>query len=973
MPRTYIALDLETTGLNAARDAIIEVAAVKFRDGQPAETFAELVNPGRPIPYEVTLLTGLSDRDVIGKPSFEQIAPQLERFIGALPIVGHNVSFDRGFLTPLGLLPSNPALDTWELATIVMPGLPSYALGTLAALIGLGDGPWHRAEPDARNTGKLFAYLCEEAARLPRPTLLEIARLGRDSGWSLEPVFREALEANGITALPKGEIPFDRLAEGSVLFQPLPMAEPVALDENPEPVNVEELAGMLRPGGAVSRAFPGYEFRPQQVQMLEAVAGAFNQGHHLMAEAGTGTGKSLAYLLPAIAYAVRNNTRVVISTNTINLQDQLFGKDIPDLQKVLADVWGKDPPFRTALLKGRSNYLCPRRFLALKARPGLSPEELRNVARILVWLRRTQTGDQGELSLPLSEDRFVWSQVAADSAGCTMDRCQREMGGRCFLYRARRQAEAAHILVVNHALLLADAATDNRVLPEYHRLILDEAHHVENAVTDQLSFKADSYTLQQLFTTLHPPGGAISSRAARAGRAAAARREGGLLSDILGVIYPSRIPAEQAAVIRDHLIRLQADAEGVYARLDNFWQIVAEALSDLEAPGGQAEYDTRLRITEGTRSQPVWVDIEVSWENLGATWQTLTRRLGNLRGGLSELLDAGLDAPGLEALVEELDIVGRNLGEQYAQLEAWVMKPAQNAVYWAEIGVEDRRARRITLRAAPLHVGPLVREHILFKNETVVMTSATLRAAGSFDYLRDRLYAYEADTVTVGSPFDYKGSTLLCLPTDVPEPTTPGYQTAVEQAVAGLARAMGGRTLVLFTSNAQLRSTAKAVMPALTAAGITVLVQGMGGSRHQMLETFKRTDQAVLLGTRSFWEGVDVMGPALSALVLVRLPFAVPSDPVIAARSETFDDPFYNYQVPDAILRFRQGFGRLIRSKTDRGVVLVLDRRVTSKGYGQLFLDSLPDCTVYRGPLTDVPAQARRWLDDTMAPIAEGS
>jgi DNA polymerase-3 subunit epsilon/ATP-dependent DNA helicase DinG len=267
------------------------------------------------------------------------------------------------------------------------------------------------------------------------------------------------------------------------------------------------------------------------------------------------------------------------------------------------------------------------------------------------------------------------------------------------------------------------------------------------------------------------------------------------------------------------------------------------------------------------------------------------------------------------------------------------------------------------LRAAPLHIGPLVQEHVLFHNDTVIMTSATLRTAGSFDYLRDRLYAQEADTVAVGSPFDYKESTLLYLPSDLPEPNAPAYQTAVEQTLVALAKALGGRTLALFTSYAQLRRTRDAILPALRQAGIEVLSQGSGSSRHQLLASFKTGGHTILLGTRSFWEGVDVIGPALSALVLARLPFAVPSDPIVAARSETFDDAFYHYSVPDAILRFRQGFGRLIRSQSDRGVVVVLDKRVQSKGYGQLFLDSLPECTVHKGPLMNLPGMAQRWVE----------
>ena len=457
---------------------------------------------------------------------------------------------------------------------------------------------------------------------------MEIARLARNSDWSLAPVFREALEANGVTHIPTDPVSFEHLIAGSVLLQPLRAAEPLEPREGEgEHIDIAALADMLRPGGAVGRAFPGYEHRPPQVHLLESIGGAFNESHHLMAEAGTGTGKSLAYLLPAIAYAVKNHTRVVVSTNTINLQDQLFRKDLPDLQRILADEWGNDPPFRAALLKGRSNYLCPRRFLGLKARPGLSADELRGVARILVWLPRTQTGDQGELSLPLPSDRFVWSQVAADSEGCTDDRCQREMGGRCFRYRARREAEAAHVLVVNHALLLADAAAENRVLPAYRHLVVDEAHHIEDAVTDQLSFRADSASLSQLFTTLLPagsgpmvtPGGRILHAPTTDG---SAKRSGGLLGELLGVAQPPRIPALQADTLRDHTIRLQADVAAMHTRMEDFWKVLGEAITNLENAPRENDYDIRLRITDAVRGNPSGLRSR----SPGRTWASSGRR-----------------------------------------------------------------------------------------------------------------------------------------------------------------------------------------------------------------------------------------------------------------------------------------------------------------------------------------------------------
>ena len=292
-------------------------------------------------------------------------------------------------------------------------------------------------------------------------------------------------------------------------------------------------------------------------------------------------------------------------------------------------------------------------------------------------------------------------------------------------------------------------------------------------------------------------------------------------------------------------------------------------------------------------------------------------------------------------------------------MEAWAVKPDHNGIYWFEI---NPQSGRIGLRSAPLDVGPLVQQHILFRNDTVILTSATLRTAGSFDYYEIGCAREDADTVTVGSPFHYRESTLLYLPSDLPEPTAPGYQNAVEQTLIGLAGALKGRTLALFTSYAQLRRTAQAITPALAEAHVSGAQPGQRRIAAPTAGGLQGRDQYTPPGHAGALQGVHVMGPALSALVLVRLPFAVPSDPIVAARSETFDDRFYNGVVPDAILRFRQGFGRLIRSKTDRGVVVVLDKRIQSKSYGQLFIDSLPDCTVHKAPLMNLPGKAREWI-----------
>ncbi|MGE5602794.1 MAG: exonuclease domain-containing protein, partial [Nitrososphaerales archaeon] len=834
MPRIYVALDLETTGLSADKDAIIEIGAVKYRDGEPAETFQVLVNPGRPIPYEITLITGIRNEDVIGKPKFDEIAPALQRFVGSVPVVGHNVAFDLGFLRYRGLFLENPGLDTWELASVLIPSRPSYSLSSLAAHFGIPSPEQHRAFNDAEVTGRLFEILCEHASMLPNGVVAEILRLAEmlrlaGTDWSFRMVFAELASASpkrgfSLSAIP----PLEQVAPNCSLFERWACAEPLQPRDEPLPVDLAHLSAMLEPGGVFADLFPGYEHRPQQVEMLCAVADAFNSQHHLMAEAGTGTGKSLAYLLPAVAHAVTNGERVVISTNTINLQDQLFQKDLPDLARAFRRTWGGREPFRAVLLKGRANYLCTKRFAALRARGPATVDEMRGLARILCWLGQTKTGDQAELSLPWLGDRAVWASVSAASEGCSLERCGRELGGRCYFYRARKAAEAAHVIVVNHALLMADAATQNRVLPEYHRLIVDEAHHLENAVTDQLSFRADGFTLNGLFDVLFKRGSGLG--AGTEGRdLSSPRPRTGLLGD-LSALLRSAVPEYVFTPLQNAIIQTQGDVEAARSRLDHFWQVIEEFVREVLPRGERDEYEARLRITAAVRAQPLWVDIEVAWDDLGVLWIRLLDHLNALQSALQDLLEAA-QRPGftdrvdfteeLEHLLGELTGALNKLGETAEILEKWVMRPDEKQVYWVEVqNGPQTAAKRPVLRMAPVYVGELVQENILFRNDTVILTSATLRTAGSFDYVRERLGADAADVAFVGSPFDYKACTLLYLPTDLPEPNAPGFQAVVEQALISLAKALEGRTLALFTSYAQLRRTASSVGPPLNQARI---------------------------------------------------------------------------------------------------------------------------------------------------------
>ena len=943
MPQVYVAIDLETTGLSPEHDAIIEMGAVRFRSDRVLDSWSTLVNPRRPIPIKIQYLTGIAQADVQGAPSLQKALAELRSFAGDHPVVGHNVSFDLNFLHRQGVLMQNLPLDTFELASILLPEAPRYSLGALADRLGISLPTRHRALDDATATKDLFLALLERALEMDLEVLQEINRVAARSDWPLRHLFRDLERERARTAsegsiraqlLEKGVL--DRAAMGLVLSR-RPQEEPLRPAAKPTPIDEEALCRLLEPDGPFARSFPGYEHRPQQVEMLRAVARTFNSGGQAMVEAGTGTGKSLAYLLPAVDYAVRNGCHVVISTNTINLQDQLYLKDIPDLQRIL------DRPFKAALLKGRSNYLCMRRLAQFRKSERLSTDQVRVLAKILAWLPVTSTGDQAELTL-MNTEAAVWGQVGAEADNCLGDRCPHRRGGSCFLARARMRAEAAHIIIVNHALLLSDVTLEGRLLPEFRHLIIDEAHHLEARATESLGFAVDQRQIE----------GLLNSLSMRLG----GDRRGGLLGDIPTALRHSTLAATSRQKMEELVEALHAQVDrlrqGIVALFDAVDGFVHDQLEDRH----EGEYDVQIRLTPGLRAQPSWSTVEMRWDDIAQAMKKLLHDLRRLTAAYEDLGEANV--PDYDETLQGLRSRLQRATQVYEGLQAIIMKPAPTQIYWLTLANRDGS---ITLQAAPLEVGPLLQQGLFNRLETAILTSATLRTGGQFDYMRSRLGLEFADELAVGSPFDYRTTTLVYLPTDIPEPGNPYYQRTVEQTLVDLCRATRGRTLVLFTSYAQLRSAHRAISPPLEQDGIVVYGQSLDGSRRQLLENFRTTPRAVLLGTRSFWEGIDIVGEALSCLVIVRLPFSVPSDPITAARAETFDEPFNQYQVPEAVLRFRQGFGRLIRSKDDRGVVVILDRRVQTKAYGAVFLRSLPDCTTQRGTLRDLPAQAARWID----------
>ncbi|HKL24733.1 MAG TPA: helicase C-terminal domain-containing protein [Desulfuromonadales bacterium] len=783
------------------------------------------------------------------------------------------------------------------------------------------------------------------------PAILQVCRHGdvvihNHPGGGIEPSGQDLLIAGQLGALGVGFYIVDnqvkRLYRVVEAFAP-----PSRIHLAPA-----EIAAYFTPDGPIDQALAGYEERPEQLRMALAVAECFNQDAVALIEAGTGTGKSLAYLVPAVLRALAAKERVVISTNTINLQDQLIRKDIPFLQRA------SGLEFTAELVKGRSNYLCRRRLGAALAEPGLfDQEQTGELASIHSWAEQTGEGSREDLSFVPRD--ALWSEVCAEADQCSRARC--DFFQSCFFHQARRRAAHADLLVVNHALLLADLnlrkTTDNystvAVLPPFSRLIIDEAHHLEEIATRYFSAQVTRFVFARVLNRLRPPR----------------RPERGLLARLINQLG-RELPDSSDLVYRS--LNQQAEALATASMT-----LLERAVADLEQAGTNlaeslgrkisAREEIRQRLIETVSASPAWQETAKNLRALARTTAEFAADLESLLKELKKLPDEIEQKIG--STVTDLGGIFSRLALLSETLFACTAKDPDRC-NWFEIshgrigGGEGIITRFYT---APLDVSALLRETLVDRMQSVVMTSATLTVAGRFDFLRRRTGLTEMTErrlheLLLESPFDFDRQALLAIPTDIPEPGRPGFAEAIGPLTERALLAADGRSFVLFTAYSLLRRIHAELEPALTARGFRVLRQGET-TRHRLLEQFSSDPTSILFATDSFWEGVDVPGRSLEQVIIARLPFRVPTEPVLEARAEAIQqqggDPFMEYTVPLAVIRFRQGFGRLIRNRTDRGVVLILDNRVIRRGYGRLFLRSLPEVPVVRLPGCELPGAIR--------------
>jgi len=918
--KDIVVFDVETMGFEGEKSEIIEFTALRIRNEQIQESYHFLVRPEQAIPSKRLILTGRLEEELNCVSSLYEHRQGILDFFEDAVLVGHGAQSLSILEENLNVHFQQTLWDTLELTRIFFPTVHHYQLSYLAEILSLPAGDesrLHKSEKNAWLTWKLFEACRKKGLKFDL-SFFDQANSFLE-GWAGRG-FIDELHKEVARSFPDRPIRTDlvlaNLNEGLFVREQAPTVN--------IPESIDWVVNSFSPGGILEGNLPGYESRPGQVKMAKLIAEGLTSSHHVVVEAGTGTGKSFAYLIPCLWSAKRTGKKVVVATHTIPLQEQLLQKDIPILEAVLPF------PFRASVLKGKVNYCCLKKWQGCLANPReiSGKEQKLAMISILVWSRETVAGDIQELS-KVPGLMQIWPVIGADNENCIPGRCSK--ASVCFLLRARKKAEEADVLIVNHSLLFSDLKTDYNVLPEYHQLVIDEAHQIYQTALQHLGSDISLEGVTHILDNIYRPTGLSFY---------------GTVKQRLGALA-QLVPSVSWEIFSKRLEGIPELCPTVLEQTEELFQLLSMILGT----------ERTFRFVASYTTKNWWEGLNVQVENLVGRIKAVFTILESLASILS-----GDDSDETEELKYSLASHQRELQALLDTLRLVIDVNNPKQVSWLEQG------SRLYLKTSPIEVSEILEEKIFSRLDAVILTSATLSISDSFEhFLRDVGLSSTTKTARVDSPFDYERQMRFFVVKNGINLKNSDEEKAKElsEFIAEVAESLDGRTLVLFTAHKLLRETYTSLHLKLARIGIETLAQGIHGERSTLLEAFRRNSRSVLLGANSFWEGIDIPGDALSCVILVKLPFWPPSLPLIEARSEYLislgRDPFQELLLPEAVIRFKQGFGRLIRSKEDRGSVIMLDDRVIEKYYGRFFLSSLPVQTHIRGENSLVLRKIKEW------------
>ncbi len=928
----YVVVDVETTGNSPKNgDKIIQIGLVVIEEGKIVDRFSSFVQYDDELSPFIENLTGIQKHQLLDAPSFCEIAPTLMNFFLEAIFVAHNVMFDLTFiqseLEECGYNHfSGPVIDTVELSRLLLPTEESYKLNQLAMKLKIDHERPHQADSDAEVTAELLIFLLNKLDTLPLLTLQRLKPIIHKLNPGLEEIIISIINKKLTCILIDDDK--DEFRQSALIKK----QEKVVDEPHDIPDFAEEIENLEQ---RLSQVMKGYEVRLGQKEMMETINESLQTNHHLLIEAGTGTGKSLGYLFPSIYYAKKHDQPVVISTHTVQLQQQLLERDIQFLKRCVPF------PVHYAVLKGRNHYLCLRKFeQQLETLTNDNYDTLFSKGQILIWLTETNTGDVEELNLPSGGSMF-WKDVQSEASSCIGRHCP--WFSRCFYHRARQDAHSADIIITNHALLFTDLVSENQLLPGYKQVVIDEAHQIEDIASDFFGIRTDYFSIVHLLNRL---GNSYTN-------------------DLLKKVV--LLSEELQADLADCFEQLDKDLAELKFELDQFFSQLHQIVYSRSSKQDLGRVSMRYRPDALDNQE--WVKAKEVLHRLIMYFHHSFKSIKRIVHEL-ELFEHDLDFM-QNGVVTNFKGIFTTLKEEKGKLEQLFLEFDQQFVYWLEIDAKGAK-NAAYIYSKPIDISELFADKFLTKKQSIIMTSATLTVKNSFAYFINRvgLKDFGPITKTIASPYAYDEQVKLMVPSSIPnikEVSENEYIYEIVISILDIAKITRGRMLVLFTSYDMLRKAFFQLKDFITDEEFALIAQGINsGSRAKLTKNFQQFDQAILFGTSSFWEGVDIPGEDLSCIIIVRLPFSPPDNPAFEAKAEKLKEnggnPFMELALPQAIIRFKQGFGRLIRSSQDRGVVFVFDKRMTDTRYGSLFVKSLPKVPLYKKPLQELLYELKSWL-----------